>query len=520
MKLTLLLLLSFSYALNAQLPGSLNPMFSENGWDTLYGNNNGFEIKNIVVQTDNKIIACAEGNFSNEGHQAILIRYNPDGSRDMNFGGADGIVKSSGDGIGLFTRADGMALQSSGKIIIAGDQLYDTERIFRLNVDGTKDITFGTNGVININRSNSEFIYHAAVQSDDKIIICGKESRFVSGDIEPHVFLWRFTANGIPDSTFGTFGVVSYNSEAWLGAFETYLKINDLIILPNDQILINQTFTKNPFSFVMLSKFNSDGMIDQSFGVNGHSIKSTRSNDGNYTFSSSVVNENGSIISTSTIRDTVNSTYSESIFRVNDQGQIDPSFNISINQNEVFTMYNKLAISGNVFYYLRKITDGAQSQNYNTISCFDLNGNIVNGFGTNGVSTINQNNIPLSVSGDLVVSQNGSITICEGMLDPINTNNTNFLTYQIIGAENNVSINEKDSENKLIIYPNPAYYKSSVNIAGLAQNEIVEIRDINGRIIKSVISSNEQVLSMDFSEISAGVYFVKVGSKFKKLILQ
>ena len=83
-----------------------------------------------------------------------------------------------------------------------------------------------------------------------------------------------------------------------------------------------------------------------------------------------------------------------------------------------------------------------------------------------------------------------------------------------------MSINEKDSENKLVIYPNPAYYKSSVNIAGLSQNEIVEIRDINGRIIKSVISSNEQVLSMDFSEISAGVYFVKVGSKFTKLILQ
>ena len=83
-----------------------------------------------------------------------------------------------------------------------------------------------------------------------------------------------------------------------------------------------------------------------------------------------------------------------------------------------------------------------------------------------------------------------------------------------------MSINENDSENKLIIYPNPAYYKSSVNIAGLAQNEIVEIRDIQGRVVKNVKSLNDQVLSIDLSEISSGVYFVKVGSKSTKLILQ
>lgn len=73
MKLFLLVFLSFSYALNAQLPGSLNPMFSENGWDTLYGNNNGFEIKNIVVQTDNKIIACAEGNFAKDIKRFLFV---------------------------------------------------------------------------------------------------------------------------------------------------------------------------------------------------------------------------------------------------------------------------------------------------------------------------------------------------------------------------------------------------------------------------------------------------------------
>jgi hypothetical protein len=62
-----LLLLSCILA-NAQNPGTLNPEFSGNGWETIYGHNNGFEVHKMLIQPDGKLLITAEANFSDEGH--------------------------------------------------------------------------------------------------------------------------------------------------------------------------------------------------------------------------------------------------------------------------------------------------------------------------------------------------------------------------------------------------------------------------------------------------------------------
>lgn len=508
----LYLLIAFSANTFAQIPGTLNAAFSENGWDTIYGNDNGFEITKTLLQADGKILVCAEGSFSNEAHQAIIVRYTPNGLPDPEFGGGDGMIRSRDDeNINLFTRAYGMALQSNGKIIVAGDQLYNSERIFRLNADGTLDATFGTDGVVDINRPNSEFIYHVVVQSDDKIIVCGKESRFVSGVLEPHVFLWRFTADGAMDMSFGNAGVVSYNSQAWLGTFETYLVINDLIVLPNDDIIVNQSFTNYPNNFVMLSKLDADGAFDPSFGIAGHSTKSARSNDGVYTYSSAAVQENGSVISTFTTRDTINLTYTESVFRVDAQGQADPSLNLNIGIPEYFPIKTKILVSDNLFYYFRK-SDYQNGYSYDVIHCYDLNGIPVNAFGIDGVGIINQNDIPASATSFATVDDNGDIYISSGTPDPDNTDNLLFLTSQVTGAEMNVSTNERLPDEIIAVYPNPSsgifYLKSISNTSG---NLRIEVVNSQGQTLFSNpdFELNETI---NLSNMPAGLYFLKITS--------
>ena len=113
------------YAVNAQQAGTLNNQFSQNGWDaSVYGNNNGFTLEKTLIQPDGKILACAQGYFSSEATQAVLVRYNIDGSFDTTFGGGDGTVRTKDDAaIDLWTAASDMGLQSSGKIIIVGDIL-------------------------------------------------------------------------------------------------------------------------------------------------------------------------------------------------------------------------------------------------------------------------------------------------------------------------------------------------------------------------------------------------------------
>jgi uncharacterized delta-60 repeat protein len=514
-KLYLILFIAVSFGAFAQTPGSLNNAFSGNGWDTAYGNENGFETKGVLIQQDKKILVCAEANFANEGHQAVIIRYKTDGTPDTDFGGGDGMVRSKDDAnINLYTRAYGIALQSTGKIIVAGDQFYNTERIFRLNAEGTLDATFGTDGVVDVNRPNSEFIYHVAVQADDKIIVCGKESRFVSGVLEPHVFLWRFTADGATDMSFGNSGVVSYNSQAWLGTFETYLVINDLIVLPNDDIIVNQSFTNYPNNFVMLSKMKSNGEFDASFGVAGHSTKSVKSNDGVYTHSSSAIQQNGSILSLFTTRDTINATYSESVYRVNVQGQIDPSLNVNIGISEFFPVKTKLLVSGNLFYYSSK-SDNQTGNSYNVLRCYDLSGNPVAGFGNAGIALISQNDIPVSATSAAAVADNGDIIISSGTPDPDNSENLLFLTAQIIGAINNVSIADPFKENDLSVYPNPSSGLIYFNgFSGFTAPVKAEVLNSLGQTVflKTDFKMNEAI---DLSNRPQGIYFIQImdGSK-------
>ena len=491
----------------AQVPGSLNPNFSQDGWDSVFGNNNGFYINKTIIQPDDKILICAEANFSNEGHQAVVVRYNPDGTVDTNFGDGDGMVRSKDDTtINMYTRAYGMALQSNGKIIIAGDQLYNSERIFRLNSEGTLDTSFGTDGVINMNRPNSEFIYHVAVQSDNKIIVCGKESRFVNSVMEPHVFLWRFTSEGILDKTFGNSGMISYNSTAWLGTFETYLVINDLIILPNDKIIVNQSFTKFPNSAVMLKKFNANGTSDNSFGTIGEAIKSELSNDGNYKYSSSSVQENGAIISTFTTRDNITSSYSESVFRFDSQGIIDISLDVSINASSNFPTYSKIVASGNKFYFLRKVN--SEMASFDELRCYDMSGNLVADFGTFGTSIINQNAIPNSYDGKIAIANNGNIYIASSIADSENLDNSLLLTTNVIGLNPNLSTENAGFKlDRFSIYPNPS--TGIVNIASdeNATIDSIKIVDVLG---KTVLIKKDKTSQIDISELAKGMYMMHI----------
>jgi hypothetical protein len=352
------------------------------------------------------------------------------------------------------------------------------------------------------------------VQSDDKIIVCGKESRFVSGVLEPHVFLWRFTADGTADMSFGNSGVVSYNSQSWLGTFETYLVINDLIVLPNDDIIVNQSFTNYPNNFVMLSKMKADGAFDASFGIAGHSTKSVKSNDGVYTYSSSAVQDNGSILSLFTTRDTINATYSESVYRVNALGQIDPSLNVSIGIAEFFPVKTKLLVSGNLFYYSSK-SDNQTGNSYNVLRCYDLSGNPIAGFGTAGMAVINQNDIPVSAMSAAAVADNGDIIISSGTPDPDNSDNLLFLTAQVIGAINNVSINDPFKKNDLSVYPNPSsgsiYFKGFSGVTGPVKAEVLN------SLGQKVFSKSDFYLnqSLDLTKMTQGMYFVQIkdGSK-------
>lgn len=101
-------------------------MFDEDGnLDTSFGNNGELlidylefkdDIKDLVVQTDGKILVGMEGEDESGQDDFVVIRLNADGSFDNTFG-VDGLFTITGEDDDDIMR---MALQDDGKLLVAG----------------------------------------------------------------------------------------------------------------------------------------------------------------------------------------------------------------------------------------------------------------------------------------------------------------------------------------------------------------------------------------------------------------
>jgi|GEM_PF-2011124 len=107
--------------------------------------------------------------------------------------------------------AAGVALQSDGKIVIAGLSNFEFGEghtfLARYNTDGTLDTTFGTNGTVNETFGTTNCgAMGIAIRSDDKIIIAG----YAKVSSKNQFLVARFTKDGALDETFNASGTPGY----------------------------------------------------------------------------------------------------------------------------------------------------------------------------------------------------------------------------------------------------------------------------------------------------------------------
>ena len=188
-----------------------------------------------AIQSDGKIIIA--GNFTSYNGTAInrVARLNVDGT-------LDGTLTP---GTGANSQVYGTAIQSDGKIIIAGNfTSYNgtaINRIARLNADGTLDGTFtpGTGA--------NNLVLTSAIQSDGKIIIGGNFTSYNGTAINRIV---RLNANGSIDGTFNVGTGVN-------GAIERST------IQSDGKIIIVGSFTNyNGTTRSRIARLNTDGTLD------------------------------------------------------------------------------------------------------------------------------------------------------------------------------------------------------------------------------------------------------------------
>jgi uncharacterized delta-60 repeat protein len=157
-----------------------------------------------AVLPDNGIVAV--GRTDVRGPQKTdfgVVRYLPDGTPNPNFGNG-GIVTTPFFGIGA--QANAVAVQPDGKIVVAGFALANAINfdfaVARYNSDGSLDDNFGSHGVVNTDLgSENDAATGLAIQSDGKIVLAG-----VTGPTGEDVGLARYLPNGTLDPTFGNLG--------------------------------------------------------------------------------------------------------------------------------------------------------------------------------------------------------------------------------------------------------------------------------------------------------------------------
>ncbi len=216
-----------------------------------------------------------------------IMRFNLEGSPDATFNGTGTRTFPVADSRGLSTALTDIAVQPDGKIVATGGIQYlipNTPSIesfgtARVNLDGSLDSTFGTNGIVitdftYILSGTTTTLYHTAAAStvsilpSGKIFTAGVGGSGSGGMSRNFYFAAQLNADGALDSTFGTGGKVRAEG----------LAINDSVVAPNGKIIIVGTVS----SFFAVGRLNASGLLDSTFGTSG--ITTTDFNLGN-TFS-------------------------------------------------------------------------------------------------------------------------------------------------------------------------------------------------------------------------------------------
>jgi uncharacterized delta-60 repeat protein len=117
----------------------------------------------LALQSDGKIVVAG-----NAGGEIVIVRYTSSGALDTTFSTVGFVITP----IGIFASASALALQSDGKVVVAGTA--DAEFVLaRYNSNGTSDTSFGSGGIVTTAIGTSASASALALQSDGKIVVAG-----------------------------------------------------------------------------------------------------------------------------------------------------------------------------------------------------------------------------------------------------------------------------------------------------------------------------------------------------------
>lgn len=397
----------------------------------------------LALQVDGKILACGNANAGGGNARILLARYHTDGSLDTTFDGDGKVVATlSGSNNPVFLSvAPNGKIRTAGYVGIAGSNNFS---IAQFNSNGSVDLTFDSDGrtltPFDAN-DDSYFMNSVSQQADGKLVVNTQTSNagpFGSGG---DFLTRRYNSDGTVDLTFGNNGQVSTSI---LPGGSHIPKCN--IVQDDSKILVAGY---SSFADLNVLRYNSNGTLDNSFNEDGITSEKVESSNDNGRIL--VKENNGKLLLIGTKKNRIINTLGSSdiaIAKYNQDGSLDDSFGVNgksilILDQQVNTPKKAALQPDGKILVLNEYSNFASSNNGQEVIRFNSDGSLDSSFGINGKVSISTSSFSSSFSSlsALHVREDGGFFVINHGLNPIDNSEPFALYITSFSSDGSVNTN-------------------------------------------------------------------------------
>jgi uncharacterized delta-60 repeat protein len=409
-------------------------------------------VKKIILH-NNKITLVGRVNATptHSAYELFVARINLDGTMDTAFG-TNGFTTFT---VGANSTAMDAVIDPNGILYFHATQ-NSSNFIAKINSNGILDNSFGTNGILPI---NSFSCYKMALQNDGKMMLAGFKTNTATSTRES--YLERRLQDGTLDTGFGNNGIVIVpNITGTIAMDFSYDYANNSITI------LHQTSDSSGYTRLFLSKIQiSDGSLISGFANNGITSNYLYTNASDISISDLIVLPNSKMIAVGNMSNFFgsNGTFIAQLFvaRFNADGSVDNSF-------------------ANYGYQMFLTTPPNTSVRADYL-----------------------NNTFITNDGSLVIAYSGN-SATHGYSSYLIKLNNAYLSVKSVSA--------KDNNESLTIYPNPSSeYISVQNKKFENANFDYQILDLSGKIIQKGQSIFNTPINI--KDLIPGNYIIRVISE-------
>ena len=442
-----------------------------------------------------------------------FVTFSQDGSLDNTFGNT-GVVTTSIGNVGSENQLKGIAIQDDGKIVAAGysfNYFSTPQKVFaltRYNINGSLDNTFHSDGIVTTSIGTSGSRANGiAIQADGKIVAAGTGS--INNIVSLSDFtLTRYNTNGSSDATFGTAGIVTTSITD-----DGYSSANAVAIQADGKIVVAGSSTiyegyNNYVDYTSLIRYNTNGSLDLTFGLEGIVLMEGESIDGTVAFAVALQADGKIVVAGYSVNNLGNTVFALS--RHNTNGSLDNTFGTAgvITTNLLDGIANDISIQSDGKIVVAGYSSSNGPQSLFSLTRYNTNGSLDNTFGNVGIVTtsIGVN----SLARGIALQTDGKIVVTGGSDN----------TFAVVRYNNSLTGDISEYSNissQISIYPNPFSNTTTLKTNNLFENATFIVYNTLGEQVRKIDNITGQTFTFYRENLEQGIYFYHLKENNKML---